>query len=88
MRELKFSRKRKGTSGTSGRRSSRRSDLRFESERRGKHHKGDTVSQTCEYCRTAVLDRRDYSGLCRGGFSCACLWIQGQQYRGIYGTGA
>ena len=39
MRELKFSRKRKGTSGTSGRRSSRRSDLRFESER-GKHHKG------------------------------------------------
>ena len=40
MRELKFSRKRKGTSGTSGRRSSRRSDLRFESERRGKHHKG------------------------------------------------
>ena len=40
MRELKFSRKRKGTSGTSGRSSSRRSDLRFESERRGKHHKG------------------------------------------------
>ena len=40
MRELKFSRKRKGTSGTSGRRSSRRSDLRFESEKRGRRHTG------------------------------------------------
>ena len=40
MRELKFRRKRKGTSGTSGRRSSRRSDLRFESEKRGRRHTG------------------------------------------------
>ena len=89
MQELKFSRKRKGTSGISGRRSSGRSDLRFESEKRGRRHSGGYgqprrvnvagilcwIGEIILVCAAAV-------------FLVLAFGQQSQQYRGIHGTGA